>query len=143
MLDFTKSYETNTILPDGWYEARVELAEYKTSKNTGVDYLNIMFKTDKNQTVFNMYNIFNKSDIARNIAMGAVKLILEFQGYDVSKLGDISKEKLLELLNNGGPLQIELGNKTDDFGTKNTIKKYKASANRTISAPIKDSSIPF
>ena len=126
LFDFSKDYSTNNVLPEGWYEVVIEKAEYKASKIDGTEYLNVMFKTATNQKIFSMYNVFNKSDVARSIAMGNLKEILISQSTDPLKLTKVSKEDLITLLVNGGPLMIAVSIQENNFGKQNVVKKYKS-----------------
>lgn len=125
--NFTKEYKTsdNSPLPEGWYEVLIEKAYYKISK-AGDEYLNLQFSTLNNRKIFGIYNVFNKSDDSRNIAMANLKDILIAQGTDVKKLESVSKDDLLSLLTSGGSLMIAVSIVTDSYGEKNKIKKYKA-----------------
>jgi hypothetical protein len=131
-LDFTKDYSTNSVLAEGWYDVYVDGAEYKTSKSTNVDYLNLKLKTKEGKVIFGMYNLFNKNDIARNIALNDIKTILTLQGSDVAKLKSVSKDDLLELLTNNKIFQVALSVVENEFGKQNRIKKYKESEVKEI-----------
>jgi len=128
MFNFKTVQENDSLLPDGMYEAKIEGAEYKDSKKDGTPYLNLKFKilgpSHKGMFLFSIYNIFNKNDQARNIALRDIKKILKAQRYDVEKLDNVSKEKLTEMLLSGKQIQIAVGNVTDSFGPKNKITKY-------------------
>jgi len=123
--DFTQNYETDNVLAEGWYDVYVDAAEYKTSKTSGIDYLNLKFKNRSGAVLFNIYNVFNKNDTARNIAIGDIKKILTLQGSDIAKLKTVSKEELLELLVSPRYFQVALTVFEDSYGKKNKIKKYK------------------
>jgi hypothetical protein len=144
-LDFTKEYDSKgfSVMPCGTYTATVEKAEYKASKKDGTEYLSLMFRFDNNRVVFNIYNIFNKNDTARNVAMGELKQLLIAQGTDVAKLASVTKESLVQLLTNGGKIDVEVGIREDSFGEKNTIKKVTKSTAVAPVVTVKKDEIPF
>lgn len=137
MFNFTEVKNDFGILPDGIYSAKIDLAEFKESQKDGVKYLSLRFSITgpeyAGRKIFQIYNVFNKNDQARNIAMTEVKKILDAQGYDTSKLNKVSPDDLLAMITSGKEIMIGVSNRTDSFGEKNVIKKY--SKKETASTP--------
>lgn len=113
-----------SLIPDGWYDSFIEKAEFKASAN-GTEYLNITYRITgdrhNNRVVFDIMNICHEKEQVRNIALRGIKAILISSGATVLKFS--SKENLVTALLKCR-CQIKLGNKTDNFGPKNTVKGY-------------------
>lgn len=112
-------------LPDGQYKSYVDGAEFKESK-AGSEYLNLKFKIFSgqysNRVFFNIMNLFHDKEQVRNIALADLKKMLMASGFESMKFD--SKEDLLEAVLSCR-CEVKLGNKTDSYGTKNTIKGYQ------------------
>ena len=112
-------------LPAGKYAAHIDRAEWRATK-AGPDALNIMFKLDETgRTVWNMYNLFNDSEVARNIALSDLKGLLLASGYNEDALKFESKEDLMEkVLACRCTLRLSV-KKSSEWGDKNEIKGYE------------------
>ena len=111
-----------TPLPAGWYSATINKAELKPTKDGTGQYIAIRYDitgpTHQGRVVFGNVNIRNKSEKAEEIGR--------------AQLGDIMRSVGLKQVSDtdqlvGGSLQIKLEIKTDDYGTKNEVKGFKAS----------------
>jgi|GEM_PF-5518095 len=126
MFDLTKEYSSNDLMVAGWYPAYIEKAEWKKSKTNVVnEYLSLQLRItgDKynNKVVFHMLNLINVSEIARNIAMHDLKLMMIALGKEPK---NISKEEVIPAILNQ-PLKIKVGIKKDaEFGDKNDVKSF-------------------
>jgi len=128
LFDFTEVPENTgdyALLPAGKYAGFVESAEWKTTK-AGPEALNLMFRLiDSNRTVFNMYNLFNDSETARNIAMSDLKSLLMASGFNEDALKFETKEDLVEkVLACRCTLKLSV-KKSSEWGDKNEIKAYE------------------
>jgi hypothetical protein len=133
--DFKNVSFEGGIVADGEYNSTIEKAEWKVSK-AGPEYLNLTFKIlEGNHTgkfVFNMYNLFNTNEQAKNIALQDMKRLLVAVGVDA---GGMSKESLVSSIL-GKQILLKVGNRTDDYGLKNIVKGYKK-------ATLSEQSLPF
>lgn len=150
-LNFDQEFEQpNLVLQDGTYQMYIHNAEYKASKKDGTEYLNVLFKAEAGAGAFNIYNIFNKNDQARNIAMAAVKAILLAQGYNKEEFKTLDKFKLLEMLEMGRDLNVKLSSEEYNGNSKNIVVKvepiegkFKAIKRKVDKEKENDSEIPF
>lgn len=149
-LDFSQEFEQpNLVLQDGTYQMYIHNAEYKASKKDGTEYLNVLFRAEAGGGAFNIYNIFNKNDQARNIAMAAVKNILLAQGYNKEELKSLDKFKLLEMLEMGKDLNVTLATDHYNGRQKNVVLKVEPMSGkfkaikRKVQKDTDDSEIPF
>jgi len=126
MFDLTDVSTEDVFAPmaDGIYPSYVDKAEFKESK-AGNRYLNIQFKIfgerNNNRVFFNMLNLFHDKEQVRTIAMSELKRMLTASG--VTEMKFASDEELLDAVL-ACRMNVKLGNKTDSFGTKNTVKGY-------------------
>lgn len=148
-LDFDQDFEEQKpVLLEGYYQMYIHQADYKKSKKDDTEYLNVLFRTDLGAGVFNIYNIFNKSDQARKIAMGNVKTILLAQGYNKEEIKNLDKFKLLELLEMGRDLNVYVGVVKYNAKDKNVVLKVEAiqgqfKAIKRKLDKVKEDDIPF
>lgn len=112
-------------IPEGEYPACVDSVEWKESK-AGAEYLNVKFKITgdnyANRLVFNIYNVFNTSEKARNIALADIKKLLTANGETEMKYK--TKEELAAKVSSCKVI-LKVGIRGDSYGEKNTIKGYK------------------
>ena len=109
-------------LPAGWYNATINKAELKATKDGTGQYIAIRYDiigpTHQGRVVFGNVNIRNKSEKAEEIGR--------------AQLGDIMRAIGLKQVSDtdqliGGALQIKLDVKTDEqYGTRNEVKGFKA-----------------
>lgn len=122
--EISNDYE---VIPRGLYPAFVEKVEFKQSK-AGAEYMNVTFKIfgEKyaNRIVWNIYNVMHAKEQVRNIAFGDLKKMFIASGFKEDALTFTSKEELAEAVS-AVRCMIKLDVKTDDYGTKNTIKGYQ------------------
>lgn len=132
------------VLPAGVYSAYVDRVEWKTSK-AGADYLSAGFKTfggeNEGRYVWNMWNLMHPKDQVKNIALQDIKRLLIAAGKESELEGDLSKERLAEIVSTCR-VKIKVNVKTDDYGTKNVIKGYEELQESSGSMPTPDN-IPF
>jgi len=148
MFDLTKDYSDKnafTPIPEGEYAARLETAKWvPTSK--GPEQLNLQFsiigEKYANRRVFENLNLFNPSEKTKNIAMNSLKNLLMNAGVNVSKLSQISKDQLIELLSDivvGIKVKIEPAK--NNYPEKNVIRGYLVAP--SSHKPITTEDIPF
>lgn len=150
-LNFDQDFEQKApVLNDGVYQMYIHSADYKKSKKDDTEFLNVLFRTELGASAYNIYNIFNKSDTARNIAMGNVKTILLAQGYNKEELKSLDKFKLLEMLEMGRDLNVKLSSEEYNGNSKNIVVKvepiegkFKAIKRKVDKEKENDSEIPF
>lgn len=110
-------------LPAGWYSATINKADLKPTKDGTGQYISIRYDitgpTHQGRVVFGNVNIRNKSEKAEAIGRAQLGDIMRSLG--LTQVSDT--DQLI-----GGSLQIKLDVKTDDYGTKNEVKGFKASA---------------
>ena len=148
MFDFGKDYDDGfSPIPAGVYPAEIESLEWR-STISGTEYLsamiNIVGDNYANRKIFHVFNLFHAKDQVRNIAMASLKKLFKISGYDLSKLGQVDKDKLVEILY-ATQFSVKLDIKTDDYGEKNVIKTWlpKETASPQISTPGSDQKPPF
>ena len=109
-------------LPAGWYSATINKADLKPTKDGTGQYIAIRYDitgpTHQGRVVFGNVNIRNKSEKAEAIGRAQLGDIMRSLG--LTQVSDT--DQLI-----GGSLQIKLDVKTDDYGTKNEVKAFKAS----------------
>ena len=71
-----------------------------------------------------MLNLFHSTEMVRNIALGKVKSLLLALGFDADSLTNCSEQQLEAYIKCGNKFIVELGIRVDEFGEKNTIKKF-------------------
>ncbi len=123
LFSFEGVKEVSGTAPAGIYPAKIEDVSWKTPKSGGNDYLNIMFRLENNQCVFECLCIMHEKENVKNIAMSKLKSLLMAGGVKVDEL-KFSRQSLIEILE---PLNVilKLGVKKDDqYGDKNIIQKY-------------------
>lgn len=117
-------------LPAGWYSASITQADLKTTKAGNGNYISVRFDitgpTHQGRVVFTNLNIRNPNPKAEEIGR--------------QQLGEIMRAIGLPAVNDtdqllGGNCQIKLAIKTDDYGTKNEVKGYKAIIGAVPPAP--------
>lgn len=124
MFDLSQPIETRKYLDAGKYLADVEAFEKKTSK-AGNDYFSLKLKVN-GAYVFENFNIFHQSDVPRNIALNKLRELILAQGFEASSLKSCTEEQLIKMVTSGAPMMVELSVFTDEFGTKNSVKKFFA-----------------
>ncbi|WRH62069.1 MAG: DUF669 domain-containing protein [Fuscovulum sp.] len=127
MVDFGGTYdasngetmETRDALPAGEYIASIVKSERKDAKTAGNAYVNVEFEVMEGQAAgrrfWTMLNLWNSNQQAVEIAQRELNSIC----HAVGKLRVSSSEEL-----HGIPMRVTLGQKTDSYGTKNTVKGY-------------------
>lgn len=107
------------VLPAGEYAAAIVKSEKRDSKSGGA-YINLEFEIydgeAKGRRVWTMLNLWNANAQAVEIAQRDLSAIC----HAVGKLRVSNTEAL-----HGIPMLINVGQKTDSYGTKNVIKGYK------------------
>jgi len=130
MFDLSQVQDSQ-IVPQGTYNATIAKVEFKESKSSGKEYLNITFKTDAGN-VYNILNVFHDKEQVKNIALAELKRLLK--AIKQTELKFESKEQLANTLQ-GAQMKITVKHRTDSYGTKATISGYAESNG--------DSAIPF
>jgi len=114
---FDTTNATASGIPNGEYLATVVGGEVKTTKNGDGSYINLKFKLDNGSTLYQMYNIANKSQVAVNLGLSHLKDLQVASGKTAGPVNSI--EELFGLR-----CKIAVKNKTDSFGEKANIVKY-------------------
>jgi hypothetical protein len=128
MFDFTKNYETNSILNEGIYDVQIDKVEFKTSK-TNNEYLSVQVSTKENKKIFAQFNIGHDKENVRNIAMAGLKELVTACNYDVSKLAQVSKQSLIEMLEEQLVKCQVVIDRQEGFQDKNKIKRFNKKNN--------------
>lgn len=141
--------ETNSFAPlaKGMYPAIVEKVEWKQSqKNPQNEYMNVQFRItgDKgaNKVIFNMYNLINTNETARNIAMHDIKKLLIATEQKPEEMQLATKEAMSEAVINKAVL-LKLDIKFNDYKNEdqNVIKGYETVDTATLQGSNTD--VPF
>lgn len=108
-------------LPEGWYTATITQADLKNTKlNTG-QYISVRYDITgpsfQGRVVYSNINIRNQTQKAEEIGRQQLGALMRAIG--LAKLSDTD-----ELINKD--VSIKLSIKTDDYGTKNEVKGFKA-----------------
>lgn len=118
-------------LPAGWYSAQISDADVKSTKSGTGKYIRVRYDitgpTHQGRCVFGNINIKNDNVKAEEIGRQQLGDIMRAIGLDVVRDTD-------QLL--GGNLQIKLAIKTDDYGTKNEVKGFKAVSGSSAPKPM-------
>ena len=136
ILDLTNVETTNfDALPSGTYPVYVDHAEFKKTK-AGFDALNVRFKVSgsgyKGRVLFNLFNINNPSEKAKNIALSELKSLLLAGGLKESELKFASRDELLSKVLGLNPIAVLVTiEKSADYGEQNRIKSYLADSPKT------------
>ena len=119
-----KDAQTDNFSPlkCGEYLATVESFEKKISKSGNVYYSLVV--NVNNKKVFEVLNLFHSTEMVSNIALGKVKSLLLAMGFDADSLSNCSEQQLETYIKCGNKFIVDLGIKADEFGEKNTIKKF-------------------
>lgn len=147
-MDFSTVEVTDDFgtVPTGWYPAFVDKVEWKTSKS-GDEYLNVMWKlfgdNYANRVVFDTLNLFNKSEVAKNIAMASVKKILTANNVAEDKMNFATKEELAAALFSARNMVYLKIQKSEAYGDKNTVSNYKVLEESDATPVVDTDSIPF
>lgn len=108
-------------LPAGWYSAQITDADLKTTKSGTGKYISVRYDitgpTHQGRCVFGNINIKNDNIKAEEIGRQQLGDIMRASG--LTQVTDT--DQLL-----GANLQIKLAVKTDDYGTKNEVRGFKA-----------------
>lgn len=120
-LDLTSTpVETNELLPNGVYLAKIAKAELKETKAMDGKYINVQLKVIEgeyeNKSVFTMFNIENKNPKAVEIGLSQLKSMLH------AAKAPFKLDSVDELV--GYDVGIKVVSKTDEYGEKNVIKGY-------------------
>lgn len=122
--DLSKVESTVSLVPDGTYSVQIEKAEEKKTKDGTGSYvnitLNILGPTQAGRKLFTLFNIENKNPMAAQIGLGQLKQMVSAAGLDISNTR--TPDSLLNAI-----FDVKVGNKVDNFGEKNVIKKYSPS----------------
>lgn len=116
-------------LPAGWYNATINTAELKPTKDGTGQKISVRFDitgpTHQGRVVYGNLNIKNKSEKAEEIGRAQLGSIMRAIG-----LNQVSNTNQLI----GGRLQIKLEVKeaTEQYAAKNEIKAYKAAGNAMV-----------
>jgi hypothetical protein len=117
-------------LPAGWYSATIADANLKETKSGTGKYIAVRYDitgpTHEGRVVFGNINI--KNDNVKAEEIGRQQL-----GEIMRAIGLASVRDTDQLL--GGNLQIKLAIKTDDYGTKNEVKGFKAVSGSSAPKP--------
>ena len=117
---FDPTNAVSTGVPDGEYTATVVGAEMKTSQKGG-EYLNLKWQIEGGASFYQMYTTKNESQLAQNIGLAAIGAI---------QMATIGMKKpvhdVQELI--GLRCIVVTGTKTDSYGDKVVVKKYKKAA---------------
>lgn len=139
--DLPKSDRNFDPLPDGWYTVTITESDIKATKKGDGSYIknryDVVGPTHQGRVVFGNINIKNPNKKAEEIGYQDLGDLLRAIG--MPKLDDT--DQLV-----GKSLQIRLVQKTDDFGTRNEVKGFKATTSQvasTPSAPAKSSTPPW
>ncbi len=137
ILDLENVSDSN-VMPMGEYVATVSDVEIKTSKN-GDDYLALTFNTSSGN-LWENFNVWHSAEKTRNFSLSFLKKLLSAANV---KLKFESKEDLRDSLL-GAKVLVQVGHKTDEFGTKAKINGYKPAGLAGNYAPVSDPNmIPF
>ena len=113
--------ETRDALPAGEYIAAIVKSEKRDAKTQGNAYINLEFEVMEGQAAgrrfWSTLNLWNSNAKAVEVAQRELNSICHAAG----RLRVQSTEEL-----HGIPMRVTLGQKTDDYGTKNTVKGYKS-----------------
>ena len=108
-------------LPAGWYTATISKAEMRKTKNGTGEYISLRFDvsgpTHQGRVVFTNLNIKNANPKAEEIGRQELGSIMRAVG--LARVTDT--DQLI-----GGTLSIKVTIKSDDYGTGNEVKGYKA-----------------
>lgn len=128
MWDFSNDEVSSSLVPDGVYSVQVEKVEMKQTKDNAGEYLSIQFNilgpSQAGRKLFAQYNMKNKNEKAVQIGRGQLRQMLEAAGVDITRA---TPEAMLM-----AELDVKIGNKTDDHGEKNVIKKYMPSSSNAV-----------
>ena len=111
------------LIPDGWYNAVIEKAELKDTKDYTGKYIDISYKitgpAQENRLVFGNVNIQSKSEKAEEIGLGQLRQI-------AAALGLASISDTEQLVNR--PVSIKVGIKkgNEGYSDKNDVKAWKS-----------------
>jgi hypothetical protein len=118
-------------IPAGWYNARIVKADLQDTKSGTGQYIKLRLDVTgpsyQGRVMWANLNIRNSSSKAEEIGRAQLSAILQAIG--LPKISDT--DQLIS-----GELQIKVEVKSDDYGTGNEVKAYKALEGRaTPSAP--------
>lgn len=101
MFDFSKVENTFDEVPAGHYTVSLEGAEWKQSQ-AGNEYLNLKMKIisedQRGRFIFKGFHLFHEK--AANIAKQQLLQLLEATGAEKSKLTNVTKDMIIELIAN-------------------------------------------
>jgi hypothetical protein len=109
------------VLPDGWYSARITQADVRETRAGTGSYISVRYDvtgpTHEGRVVWGNLNLSNPNPRAEQIGREQLSQLIAAIG--LAKITDSD-----ELI--GGELEIKVRIKTDDYGTKNEVKAWKA-----------------
>jgi len=120
-LDLTSTpSDTNELLPNGVYLAKIAKAELKETKSGTGKYINVQLKVIEgeyeNKSVFTMFNVENSNPKAVEIGLSQLKSMLH------AAKAPFKLDSVEDLV--GYDLGVKVATKTDEFGEKNIVKGY-------------------
>jgi hypothetical protein len=129
------------VLPDGWYSARITQADVRETRAGTGSYISVRYDvtgpTHEGRVVWGNLNLSNPNPRAEQIGREQLSQLIAAIG--LAKITDSD-----ELI--GGECEIKLKVKTDDYGTKNEVKAWKAreglSAPKPSAAPAAPAAAP-
>jgi hypothetical protein len=120
--DLPESENSYDPIPEGWYEAVINKAEPKKTKDGTGTYINVRYDivgpTHQGRVVFSIINVKNKSAIAQNIGLQNLKQLMRAIG--IKRVDDT--DQLI-----GGRLSIKVVVRTQEgYEPSNDVRGYKA-----------------
>ena len=109
------------VLPDGWYSARITQADVRETRAGTGSYISVRYDvtgpTHEGRVVWGNLNHSNPNPRTEQIARRDLLKIIAAIGLP----GITDSEGLI-----GGECEIKLKIKTDDYGTKNEVREWRA-----------------
>ena len=120
--DLPESENSYDPIPEGWYEAVINKAELKKTKDGTGTYINVRYDivgpTHQGRVVFSIITVKNKSAIAQNIGLQNLKQLMRAIG--IKRVDDT--DQLI-----GGRLSIKVVVRTQEgYEPSNDVRGYKA-----------------
>lgn len=118
------------VLPEGWYSARITQADVRETRAGTGSYISVRYDvtgpSHEGRVVWGNLNLSNPNPRAEQIGREQLSQLIAAIGLPSITDSD-------ELI--GGECEIKLKVKTDDYGTKNEVKAWKAREGSSVPAP--------